>query len=325
MKPQHFFITLFALITCCTIVGIIKLANTGLNLQTDLLSLIPASSRSPVVQKANDQLTNKFGNNFIYLVAANNQQSLLTTNKAIIQIIKDNQSIKLDDNQLAVENRITYFQWLKQYRFQLLNESQRNTLTDNDSSTLIQNAWRSLYNPGTVANIASPVEDPLNLFNQYLEQTYSSDNNFEIINNSVFITSEDHPDQHYNLISGSIASGAFSLQAQQELSISTTKIQNYIAAQNDNTKLYRAGAVFHATTAAHSAKRDISLISSGSALGIFILFISCFKSIRPLLASLASIIYGCICALVFCLWYFQSLHLLTLVFGASLEHFPSIL
>jgi predicted exporter len=316
-KLRQLLLALFVALSLSTGAGLVKLLGNGLQLQTDLLSLMPPSSQSNIIEAANHKLTAAFGNNFMLLLASEQQQTLIDAMPAIMQRLQ-HPAIQLDDKQAAIDDRLNYFQQLKQHRFQLLSPSQRESLATGQTDKLLQQAWRALYHPGSLSNIASSVEDPLNLFNQYLEQTYLSDSDFEIIDENLYLRSEQQPEQLFGLISGRVHPGAFNLQAQQQLDTAATAIGDYLAVQHPDIRLYRAGAVFHAAAAASSAKQDISVIAAGSGLGVLLLFISCFKSLRPLLASLASVGYGCLCALVFCQWYFQSLHLLTLVFGASL-------
>ena len=67
-----------------------------------------------------------------------------------------------------------------------------------------------------------------------------------------------------------------------------------------------------------SAKQEISTVGAGSSAGIIILLLLTFRSVRPLLLSSLAIGSGLFAALVVSVLVFGKIHIITLVFGASL-------
>jgi predicted exporter len=84
------------------------------------------------------------------------------------------------------------------------------------------------------------------------------------------------------------------------------------------TKVRKAGAVFHAAHAQETSRRDLELISLGSILGIGAVMLGLFRSPRMLLLCLASIAIGLVTGSAATLAAFGEIHMLVLVFGASL-------
>ena len=80
----------------------------------------------------------------------------------------------------------------------------------------------------------------------------------------------------------------------------------------------RLGGAFHAAAAQGSARRDVDLIGIGSLLGILLLMLGVFRSPRMLGLCLGSIVVGLVAGMAATLGAFGGIHLLTLVFGASL-------
>ena len=62
----------------------------------------------------------------------------------------------------------------------------------------------------------------------------------------------------------------------------------------------------------------MSTIGVGSLIGLLLLVISTFRSLRPLSLIIVSILAGCLVAMAVTLTVFGFVHLFTLVFGASL-------
>ena len=321
MTLRQFFSFVFILLSLVTAIGSIRLVNTGLSLQTDLLGLLPESSQSTTIKAASKRLTESFGDTFFLLLetGADNEQRLADASRRVREILADNRHVILNDGQSNIDQQLNYFASLKPYRFQLLHPQQEELLSSGDIDAVLQQAWIALYSPSNMGNTANITEDPLNIFNQYLELTYANSTiDIELADDNIFIRSEGNPQQLFSLISGRVIPGAFSLAVQERIATSVNDISSQLTQKHPEITFYRAGAVFHSADAASVAKQEINIIAIGSCIGILIIFTLCFKSLRPLLFSLTSIAYGSCCALVFCQWYFQSFHLLTLVFGASL-------
>jgi predicted exporter len=83
-------------------------------------------------------------------------------------------------------------------------------------------------------------------------------------------------------------------------------------------ELIQAGVILHAANASAQASGEVSTIGIGSLLGIMLLMWFAFHSFKPISLILLSIGIGSLGALSVCWMLFGHIHLLTLVFGASL-------
>ena len=79
-----------------------------------------------------------------------------------------------------------------------------------------------------------------------------------------------------------------------------------------------AGVLPHAAAGTDSALDEMSTVGLGSMLGIILLLIVIFRSVRPYLLTLVSIALGCLGGFAACIAVFGEVHLMTMVFGASL-------
>ena len=91
------------------------------------------------------------------------------------------------------------------------------------------------------------------------------------------------------------------------------------ARQSDpQVEVAAAGVILYAAAAGAQAKWEVSIIGIGSLLGIVALMWLTFHSLKPIALIMVSIGVGCLGALSMCWLLFERIHLLTLVFGASL-------
>ncbi|HEB53794.1 MAG TPA: hypothetical protein ENI87_11130, partial [bacterium] len=82
--------------------------------------------------------------------------------------------------------------------------------------------------------------------------------------------------------------------------------------------LQQSGAHLFALAAEASIRADIQRVSIGSAVGLTLLFVLLFRSLRLLLLVLPILASGFLAGTSVCLWWFGSVHGLTLAFGAAL-------
>jgi predicted exporter len=83
-------------------------------------------------------------------------------------------------------------------------------------------------------------------------------------------------------------------------------------------EVIQAGVILHAAAAAEQARREVSIIGVGSIAGIVLLMWLAFRSLAPIAWIMLSIAVGCLGGISAAWLLFERVHLLTLVFGASL-------
>ncbi len=89
-------------------------------------------------------------------------------------------------------------------------------------------------------------------------------------------------------------------------------------AQAAGGELMVSGLPLFTAAGSHSAKQEISTVGIGSSVGIVLLMLLTFRSPRPLLLSFLAIGSGMFSALVLSVLFFGKIHIITLIFGASL-------
>ncbi|MEM8659575.1 MAG: MMPL family transporter, partial [Pseudomonadota bacterium] len=214
---------------------------------------------------------------------------------------------------------LEHMQTLIDHRFFLLSDQQAARLSAGAEGVLdeafLNEAIETAYDLSH-AGVISQAEDPLGLFNQYLLTRVARTPGADAVTIGPDGLARIRVDQQTFVILHGRAEGAYSLEAQEAMALLEEDMQS--RPEYRDLQLLRAGAIFHASRAAATAKTEVAFIATGSALGIIVLFLVTFRSLAPLLLSLSSILFGCLSALILCGNLFGHLHLVTLVFGASL-------
>jgi len=107
------------------------------------------------------------------------------------------------------------------------------------------------------------------------------------------------------------------MTAQQTLSTQLDQVISGLEKSYDVT-IDRSGIFFFASEAAKESKQDISLISTGSTIGVILLLLFVFRSVKALILPVMSITFGVGFAFVLTHLIYGNVHVLTIVFGASL-------
>ena len=95
-------------------------------------------------------------------------------------------------------------------------------------------------------------------------------------------------------------------------------LQETLKARFPQAQLLSRGTVFYSDYASQQAKRDVSTLGIATLLGVFLLIVAVFRSLRPLLLSVLSIAIGALAGTVVTLLLFGELHLMTLVMSMSI-------
>jgi predicted exporter len=110
----------------------------------------------------------------------------------------------------------------------------------------------------------------------------------------------------------------FSLAAQQAVTSLLEQARRAAQVAVPQVQVMVGGVILHAAAAGEQARWELSIIGFGSVLGIVILIWLAFRSLKPIALVMLSIAVGCLGALSVSWLLFDRLHLLSLVFGASL-------
>lgn len=120
------------------------------------------------------------------------------------------------------------------------------------------------------------------------------------------------------MVSGLISGEALSLTHQAHLVDTIDEAISRVRQQFPSITILGNGMVFYAKAGADSARKEVSTIGAGSLLGIILLLWLAFRAWSPLLLCLLSTGTGIVSGYIITWLIFGDVHVVTLVFGASL-------
>jgi predicted exporter len=200
------------------------------------------------------------------------------------------------------------------YRFGLLAPGDESVLTAG-SSALAQHLLERLHRPVRAGFNLPVTEDPYGLFGAWL--AHAPWQRLQLSPDNGFLMARDDAGAAV-LVTAEPAGSAFDDTVQRRVLAAVAEAERALAAQLNGATLLRTGAVFYGAAVRERAEREMDRIGLISVAGIAVLMLALFRSLLPLALSLLSVAVGLTMAVAVTLLFGGRLHIITLVFGASL-------
>ncbi|WP_193370916.1 MMPL family transporter [Pelagibius marinus] len=289
---------------------------SGPVIDADLLSLLPRAAQAPAVQAAADKVISAQERRLLLVVSAVEESAARKAAQSTYEALAEGGLF----DRLELRSDLARFEGLGRFyfphRFQLLSEDARRLLLSGDEKAFERHLLLRYLSPLGSPGSSLIEADPLLLLPDFLSSLRAAQPS-KIRLKEGFLTVQDEDGFHV-LIVGVLAASPFSVANQEALGARLREARAHVAQQNPKASLMVAGVFPYAAAGTEAARREISIVGSGSLLGILLLFLAVFRSLRPFLMAGLAIASGCLAGFVSCFAIFGEVHLLTLVFGASL-------
>lgn len=278
---------------------------------TDMLAMLPRDEQRPLAAQATQALADAGSRRVTVLIGGGDEDQARHAADAFLQALGD----------IPARHRVADTDsqaWLALYapvRAGLLSPQARERLGAAPTAELADQALAALYQPVGGPRMGPWADDPLNVFGQWLAERGQS-SRVRMRDGRLMLTDPDAPERHYALVLIDLAGSGFEISAQRALQPRLEAATR--AAAGQGAQVIQAGVPLFAAAAAEQAEFEIHTIGLGSLVGIVVLTLAAFRSLRPRLLVALSMAVGLLVASSVSLLVFGALHLVTLVFGASL-------
>ena len=280
---------------------------------TDILALLPLDERDPVLQQSFTHMVDSAQQRVVVLVgaqewvdagrAADAYRAVLAPHGALIQF-----------DAIGDEAQAGWLAGLQRHASLLVGAEQERQLREQPAQFWRESALARLYSAFSGPKLGAFRDDPFGLFAGWMQER-AGETPVRPRDGRLFVAGEG---RQYVLLTYTLKQNAFSLGAQSALAPLLDQARAAAAKAVPAAEVIQAGVVLHAAAAGRQASREIHTIGAGSLIGIVLLTWLTFRSVRPIFLNLLAIGIGFLGALSVCWLLFGRIHLLTLVFGASL-------
>jgi len=279
-------------------------------LETGFLALLPTGEQQPDIAKATTQHNQLSNRKVIWLAGAGTSQEAIAHAQKLKQQLEQSKLFNKVLLEFPQQQYIQQYQQLFPYRYQLLDTQTQALLAANPDQLIRQNL-EILNSPIGQMQAADLERDPSLLFGRY----FSAQNPIKLNLEQGIVVLSDRQ-RFWALLLTDLQDERLQLDKLETLSSLVDSATGQVKAAGG--ELLVSGMALFTAHGAQSAKQEISTVGVGSSLGIIVLLWATFRSVRPLLLSSLAIGSGLLAALVISVLFFGKIHILTLVFGASL-------
>lgn len=284
-----------------------------LQVETDLLAMLPQVERDPLAEGAVRALADATGRRTLFLVGAPDEARARAAAEDLAAALTragafDRVALRVELDAAAVDALYG------PHRTVLLSDAHRAVLAAGEAARLVEEAQRALYTPAGWLRPRPFADDPLNLYGDFLAQQLPLAGALQLRGDLLVAPSPAGP---YVVVTAESAD-AFSLAGNARIEAAIVDAIAQVGRRHPGSDVLGTGVVRHAAAAAASGQAEVALFGSISLAAIVLLIAGVFRGLRPLLLTLVSLGVGTLAAVTACHFAFGRVHLLTLVFGSTL-------
>lgn len=304
------------------VAGVVQFSGT-LPLQSNLLALLPPTERNPLAEEAVSRLAEAAGNRVFFLIgvpekrggegsgqttasgtAARQFAAQLRADKAFRSVIAE--IPPFDPQQLV--------RFFLPYRFNLIGDADQAAMAGNQPD-LAERLQRKLYAPFQFGPTYPLADDPFGFGDAWLAGLPLKTLRLET-QNGLLVARDREND--WIMVSAELTGSSYDSEVQRNAMSAVANAESALKNDFPGLEILRTGTFFYAAAARQSAEHEFDFIAAGSLVGMLLLLYVVFRSLRPLALGLLSVGFGIATAVITTVAVFGELHLITLVFGASL-------
>lgn len=285
----------------------------GAGLQTSILALLPQTERDPLAEEAIQRLEAFAGGRSVFLVAHGSAEQAKSAARRFAGELRRHAVFRQVHAELPALDLSRLMSVYSPHRFHLLTAEDRRQLEHGGTAALEHRLLSKLNSPLGYRFASSLAEDPYGHFDSYVYSLPLGVPGLEVEDGLLMVRDSGTA---YVLVTAELAGSAHDSRVQEQAIAAIAQAEQLIRASD--AAILRTGTVHFASAAREAAKSDVDMIGWGSLAGISLLLLLAFRSVRPLLLGLLSVGVGVCTGAVAVIASYDELHLLTLVFGASL-------
>lgn len=281
-------------------------------LDTDVMALLPGEAQDSLLATASEQIAASATRQVVVLVGGAEWAQVGAAAQAFDQTVAAEPGA-LSPQALEPKALNEALDYYRPQQIALLTPQQRQQLPDSDVAELTQSSLARLYAPGPSGGLVSWRDDPLNLWSAWWQERAGA---IGLRDGLVALQADD---KHWAVLRYESLQSAFRFDGSEHIAdlLARAGAAATVASQG-SIEIVHGGVPLHAEAAAARANWEVNTIGLGSLAAVVLLVWCAFRRLRPLLLVALSLGIGMAAGVAVTALLYGQVHLLTLIFGASL-------
>ena len=283
-------------------------------LNSSVLAMLPKQALGAIPPGLNDGFMQRLDRQLVWLVSPGKKADP-TAAQAWLSLLQQSHALAEVKGPMDSASQQQWGAFFWQHRNGLLDPDTRSRL-QNGGEAQAQWVLSQLYSAFSGVSGKELQNDPLMLMRG--SQLAMAKNGQRLKLMDGWLVTQDRQGNYWYLLHGELAGSSFDMQQTHDLVSTLGSLEQQFAARFPQAQLLSRGTVFYSDYASQQAKKDISTLGVATLLGVILLIVAVFRSLRPLLLCVISIGIGALAGTVVTLLIFGELHLMTLVMSMSI-------
>jgi predicted exporter len=299
---------------CLILLTALALLLPRARMNSSVLAMLPSQSMGAIPPALTDGFMQRLDRQLVWLVSpgktanpavANRWQQLLAKSDALSEV----------KGAMDADSQQAWGTFFFQHRNALLDSATRSRLQQGGEA---QAQWilSQLYSAFSGVSGKELNSDPLMLMRGSQLALAQSGQKLRLMDG--WLVAQDNAGNYWYLLHGELNGSSFDMQQTHQRVNQLTALETELKAQYPQAQLLSRGTMFYSDYASQQAKHDVSTLGMATILGVILLIVLVFRSLRPLVLCLLSVSIGALTGTVATLLLFGELHVMTLVMSMSI-------
>lgn len=286
----------------------------GARLNSSVLAMLPKQTLGAIPPALNDGFMQRLDRQLVWLVSPGKQPDPRAAQQWL-NLLQRSSALNEVKGPMDAAGQKAWGAFFWQHRNGLIDSATRARL-QNGGEAQAQWILSQLYSAFSGVSGKELQNDPLMLMRG--SQLALAQNSQKLRLMDGWLVTQDAAGNYWYLLHGELAGSSFDMQQTHQLVTTLHDLEEKLKGQYPQAQILSRGTVFYSDYASQQAKRDVSTLGVATLLGVILLILAVFRSLRPLLLCLLSIGVGALAGTVITLLLFGELHLMTLVMSMSI-------
>ena len=299
---------------CLILLGVLLALLPGARLNSSVLAMLPKQTLGAIPPALNDGFMQRLDRQLVWLVSPGKKPDPRVAQQWL-ELLQRSQALNVVKGPMDAAGQKAWGDFFWQHRNGLIDPATRARLQHGGEA---QAQWilSQLYSAFSGVSGKELQNDPLMLMRGSQLALAQNGQKMQLMDG--WLVTKDDAGNYWYLLHGELAGSSFDMQQTHRLVTTLKALEETLKTHYPQAQLLSRGTVFYSDYASQQARRDISTLGVATVLGVILLIVAVFRSVRPLLLSMLSIAIGALAGTVFTLLLFGELHLMTLVMSMSI-------
>ncbi|QMR45493.1 MMPL family transporter [Citrobacter freundii] len=301
-------------VACLILLAVLLTLLPQARLNSSVLAMLPKQTLGAIPPSLNDGFMQRLDRQLVWLVSPGKKADPQVA-RSWLSLLQKSQALAEVKGPMDADSQQAWGAFFWQHRNGLIDSDTRARL-QNGGEAQAQWILSQLYSAFSGVSGKELQNDPLMLMRG--SQLAMAKNGQRLRLMDGWLVAQDDQGDYWYLLHGELAGSSFDMQQTHQLVTTLNTLEGELKAQYPQAQLLSRGTMFYSDYASQQAKRDVSTLGVATLLGVILLIVAVFRSLRPLLLCLISIGIGALAGTVITLLIFGELHLMTLVMSMSI-------